>query len=181
LTATSLRASGPLGIYGIIERVVFEPDRDAPERIQLWGVFAFVDGGIGEAGATTEPTRGYLYLRIPGNRESMLTGDVAATIRTEWRDLESVAGTGEAVAFGAYSYIGAFGGLQTDVTTSNPPYVLANAPGLGILTGLRVRPASAPPSDPAIYNTNVGIVRLDAEGSHREVVAMLRERLDAGR
>ena len=45
--AAPLKASGPLGIYGIVEKVVFEPNEQAPERIQLWGAFAYVDGAAG--------------------------------------------------------------------------------------------------------------------------------------
>jgi len=40
-----LIASGPVGFYAVIEKVVFEPDEKAPERMQLWGAFAVVDGG----------------------------------------------------------------------------------------------------------------------------------------
>ena len=42
--AAHLTASGPLGIYGIVEKVVFEPNEAAPERIQVWGAFTYVNG-----------------------------------------------------------------------------------------------------------------------------------------
>jgi hypothetical protein len=45
LAVGDLTASGPVGIYGVIERVVFEPDESAAQRIQVWGAFAFVEGG----------------------------------------------------------------------------------------------------------------------------------------
>ena len=89
---TPAAASGPVGFYGIIERVVFEPDAKAPDRIQVWGVFASVD--IHDRGAPVpEPERGYLYFEAPPG----------GTARTEWRDLAAVAGTGQAVAFGMWS------------------------------------------------------------------------------
>ena len=44
--APRLFASGPVGIYGIVERVVFEPSEQAPERIQVWGAFAIVDSTL---------------------------------------------------------------------------------------------------------------------------------------
>jgi hypothetical protein len=173
-TATWLRASGPLGIYGIIERVVFEQGANGPERIQLWGAFAFVDGGVEAARGTTEAARGYLYLRMPGPGETLLTEDIEEIVRAEWADLASVAGTGQAVAFGDYRYSGGFDAA----TTSDPPYILALAPGGGLSTDLRVRPATETPEEPAIYNTNVGIVELDEAGSHRGIVAGLRALLD---
>lgn len=37
-------ASGAIGIYGIVERVVFEPDERTPTRVQVWGAFAYADG-----------------------------------------------------------------------------------------------------------------------------------------
>jgi hypothetical protein len=35
MTAT-LTASGPLAIYAVIEKVIFEPSEQMAERIQLW-------------------------------------------------------------------------------------------------------------------------------------------------
>jgi hypothetical protein len=57
-------ASGPLGIYGIIEKVVLEPDGAPPERIQLWGAFAYVEGGSGQSLTVSPAVRGYLYFRL---------------------------------------------------------------------------------------------------------------------
>src|SRR5438552_4109754 len=63
--AAELIASGPVGIYAIIENVIFEPSEEAPERIQIWGAFAVVDGGLTRPGATSKPLRGYLYFKLP--------------------------------------------------------------------------------------------------------------------
>ena len=60
LWAVSLSASGPVGIYGIIDKVVFEPNEQNAERLQVWGVFAYVDGGAstgGTNGTSTAKTR----------------------------------------------------------------------------------------------------------------------------
>src|SRR2546422_6642770 len=91
--AADLIASGPVGIYAIIERAVFEPSEQAPERIQIWGAFAVVDGGLTRPGATSKPLRGYLYFKLPD-------GSARAVARTEWMDLKYVAGTGQAIGFG---------------------------------------------------------------------------------
>jgi len=39
-----LAATGEVGIYAILTRVVMEPNETAPERIQLWGVFTLGEG-----------------------------------------------------------------------------------------------------------------------------------------
>ena len=31
--------NGNIGIYGIVDKVVFEPDGSSPERVQIWGLF----------------------------------------------------------------------------------------------------------------------------------------------
>ena len=42
---------------------------------------------------------------------------------------------------------------------------------------LRVRPAAEAPTSPAIYATNIGVVKLSATGSHTDVVAALKAAL----
>src|SRR5688500_8246933 len=96
--AVNLGASGPLGIYGIVEKVVFEPNEQSPERIQVWGAFAYVDGGVGSSLTVSAPKRGYLYFRLGSSADSL--------VKNEWADLKSVAGTGQAVGFGRWGYIG---------------------------------------------------------------------------
>jgi hypothetical protein len=54
---------------------------------------------------------------------------------------------------------------------------LERAPRGGAYTDLRVRPATETPSAPAAYQTNAGIVRLTADGSHAELVTQLRAAL----
>ena len=39
LVQISPAKNGNIGIYGIVDKVVFEPDENAPERIQIWGLF----------------------------------------------------------------------------------------------------------------------------------------------
>ncbi len=60
LMAPRLIASGPVGIYGIVEKVVFEPNERSPERIQVWGAFAYVDGGANSGLGVSAVKRGYL-------------------------------------------------------------------------------------------------------------------------
>jgi hypothetical protein len=174
----SLTASGPLGIYGIVEKVVFEPDEKAPERIQVWGAFAYVDQDQrpGRAGAVSPAKRGYLYLTLPIILPA--TKSQVEVIRREWADLKAVAGTGQAIGFGSWGYTGGFVGLQPDANTTSPPYILEAAPRGGARADLRVRPASEAPTSPAGYQTNAGIVRLAADGSHAVIVQQLKDALN---
>lgn len=172
----SLNASGPLGIYGIVEKVVFEPDEKAPERIQVWGAFAYVDLRSEPDRAVSAPQRGYLYLTLPVVLPA--SKSQVDVIRREWADLKAVAGTGRAVGFGNWGYSGRFSGLRPDAPSSQPPHIFEASPKGGTLTDLRVRPASEAPTAPAGYQTNAGIVRLDADGSHAAIVKQLKDALN---
>ena len=102
LSAVSLTASGPVGIYGIIDKVVFEPNEQNAERLQVWGAFAYVDGpGPEEAGMNVSPAkRGYLYFKIRSAHPGFTSEGQIKASRNEWADLKAVAGTGQAVGFG---------------------------------------------------------------------------------
>ena len=56
-----------IGIYAIVDKVVFEPDEKSPERIRIWGVF--VVPVLMSSGHYKEPQRGYLYFRIAPSEE----------------------------------------------------------------------------------------------------------------
>jgi type IV secretory pathway protease TraF len=90
MVVVNARASDAIGIYTLVEKVIFEPNETAPERIQIWGVFALSDAQHGDN--YQAPQRGYLYYSLPRiNREAALK---------EWADFKRIAGTGEAVGFG---------------------------------------------------------------------------------
>ena len=175
--AVDLVASGPVGIYGIIEKVIFEPNETSPERIQVWGAFAFVENGLAQPGATSKPQRGYLYFKLPDFSLPGRDKNQLSIIRTEWADLKSVAGTGQAVGFGNWGLVGGFNGLDSRTTGSTFPYLLELFPGGGSQTDVRVRPQSEAPKNPAVYGTNAGIVKLPEQGSHAGIVKQLKEAL----
>ena len=85
------RASDPVGIYAVIDKVVVEPSTGDAERVQIWGVFAVAQSGKGDR--YTPPARGYMSFTLPKDKQ-----DVA---RKEWNDLKKLAGTKQVVAFGA--------------------------------------------------------------------------------
>jgi hypothetical protein len=83
-------ASDWTGIYARVDKVVFEPNESAPERIQIWGAFALAtkDSRYDYDAAQ----RGYLYFSVKPGKEEVC--------RKEWADLKAVAGTGQIVGFG---------------------------------------------------------------------------------
>jgi len=92
LLAPAVRASDPIGVYAYVDRVVFEPNDAAPERIQVWGGFALAKKTETRLDYH-DPERGYLYFKLrPGDEE---------ICKKEWADLNSVAGKQQIVAFGS--------------------------------------------------------------------------------
>ena len=89
--AAPLRASDPVGCYGIIEKVVLEPNDTEPTAIQIWGVFALSTAPF--TGNTYQAVqKGYLYYTCPKGKDS--------TCLAEWFDMRKMAGKGEIIGFG---------------------------------------------------------------------------------
>jgi hypothetical protein len=88
-----VNASGPIGVYALIDKVTFEPGSDKPERIRILGVFIAAEQRPDNSTVYSAPQRGYLYFRLPGNN--------AELARREWSDLKSVAGTRLVVGLGS--------------------------------------------------------------------------------
>ena len=161
LAAVQISASGPLGIYGIVEKVVFEPSEASPERIQLWGAFSYVEGIMPDGLlVVSRAQRGYLYFKLRSESEKV-------TVGREWLDLKAVAGTGQAIGFGRWP-----GGVR-----ENPPSVILGPELRGTEADFRVRPATERPASPAPYLTNFGIVKLPDQGAQEWIVKQLREAL----
>ena len=110
-------ASDPVGIYALVDKVVFEPNETYPERIQIWGAFAIAEG-YGYTYKNAEP--GYLYYKVNSEKPT--------ACRNEWTDLKTVAGTGQIVAFG--SRHGEKGALRKKETKPENPDVYPVAMGL---------------------------------------------------
>ena len=85
------RASGPVGVYALVDKVVLEPNQKSPTRIQVWGTFAVAkdERGAPRYGA---PVHGYLYYTLKEDERDLC--------RRDWAGLKKVAGTGQCVAFG---------------------------------------------------------------------------------
>jgi hypothetical protein len=161
----NVQASGPASTYAVLERVVFEPNEAAAERIQIWGAFAYVDGGLRTPLLTSTPERGSMYFRILPNS----TEGQKQAIRKEWADLKAVAGTGQAIGFGNWFYIGDFSQAPT-----RGRILVDNVDRSQESGDVRVRKDGEAKGQPTIYSTNFGLVKLPATGSHAAVVAQLR-------
>lgn len=84
-----VKASDPMGVYCMVEKVVFEP-ADCPDRAQIWGACAVATPNNGTS--YKPAARGYFYYSIPTGKEDV--------VRAEWADLKTAAGKDEAVGFG---------------------------------------------------------------------------------
>jgi hypothetical protein len=138
LGTTTLRASDMVGVYALVEKTILEPAAADPSRVQIWGVFAVAKEGASDA--YTEPQRGYLYYECPQGK--------AATCRSEWADITSVAGKGQGVAF-----------------------AMRRKP-IG-----RVRKADEKPASPDPYPIAMGVSRLDSDAYHSAMTDKLKAAL----
>jgi hypothetical protein len=166
LATSALQASGLVGIYAVVSKVVFEPDDKSPERIQIWGAFTLVDGGATSGGKTLTPQRGYMYFALPSAAENANRRQVALK---EWADFKAIAGTNHAVAFGRFNYFGAF----TDELISVP----AGMVDMGNVLRSPVRADSVAPVSPTIYPLNMGLTKLSDTGDLATIVNQLQQAL----
>lgn len=81
-------ASDPIGVYAVINKVVFEPSDESAERVQIWGVFSVAEGAGMKYRA---PELGYLYYQLPKQKPELA--------KREWNDMKALAGKLEAVGF----------------------------------------------------------------------------------
>jgi hypothetical protein len=90
LTLNTNAYSDWTGVYARVDKVVFEPNTAAPERIQIWGAFALASKENRFDYDTAQ--RGYLYYSLKPGKEEVC--------RKEWADLKAIAGTGQIIGFG---------------------------------------------------------------------------------
>ncbi len=88
-----VQASGPIGVYALVDKVTFEPSADKPERIRISGVFIAAAETPDNSTTYASPQRGYLYLALPRGNEELA--------RREWADLRTIAGTRQVVGLGS--------------------------------------------------------------------------------
>jgi len=96
LPVPAVTASNPIGVVGVIQKVILLPDETQPTTAQIWGAFAISDGAMINYSdwptSYSKPRAGYLYYKVPVGQ--------LADCQKEWLDLKAVAGTKAVVAFG---------------------------------------------------------------------------------
>jgi len=96
LAVTPVKASDPVGVYALVERVVFEPNESAPTAVQIWGAFALSVTPEKRPYPPEErygaAQKGYLYYTCPAGK--------AAQCTAEWKDLQKMAGGADIAGFG---------------------------------------------------------------------------------
>jgi hypothetical protein len=161
-----LTASGPVGVFAVIEKVVFEPDGTTAanaERVQVWGAFSYVEGGIQFAGPLHDIERGYMYFTLPKGTPAQVQA-----ARNEWADLKGVAGTGQGVAFGQWIAPPQQGGGPLGVMVER---VRWDSPGYSLYVQKQLPPQRLP----TLYITNTGIVKLPDSAPYASVLKRLRD------
>lgn len=166
VVSLNVRASGPASMYAVLERVTFEPNETAADRIQIWGAFSYVQGTLKSPFLTSAPEYGFMYFRMASNA----TEAQKQTIRKEWADLKAVAGTGQAIGFGNWFYFGDF--IQAP---GKGAFVANNVDRSQGSDTVRVRKNSEPRGEPTVYTTDAGLTKLPPTGSHASVVAQLKD------
>jgi hypothetical protein len=90
------RPSNPVGVIGVIQKVILSPDETQPTTAQIWGAFAISDGAMINYSdwptSYSKPRVGYLYYKPAVG--------LLADCQKEWLDLKAMAGTKSVVAFG---------------------------------------------------------------------------------
>ena len=144
------QASGPVGVYTLIDKVVLEPSAENPERILIYGAFSIRTDNQGTFQA---PQRGYLYYALP-------PGANKAAILREWSDLKGAAGTRTVIAFGGTSFgeYAADGRGVTRAPVYQPP---------------RLRKTGHKPENPDLYVTGSGLSKVRSDTDYGPVKSLL--------
>ncbi len=95
VSARTMRASDPVGVYGLIDRVTVTTAAGGQETAQVWGTFSI---------AVTPPSRTYKPEEAYGKAQKgyllFTCAERKALCEAEWNDLKSLAGKDEVVGFG---------------------------------------------------------------------------------
>jgi len=161
-------------IYGIVERVVLEPNERAPERIKIWGAFALLytnqepPAEYHGIGTPYDPTRGYLYFKLPPVARGDTKKLAQEAAKREWADLKAVAGTGQAITFGSWSstYLGLVRNSRSETGfVAGPPYDDA----------LRVHDEKERSARAIPYTMDTGITKIPNQGKYAGLVTQLQK------
>ena len=158
-------------VFGIVERVVFEPNEKDPKRIKVYGAFALLytaQDPVLKEGSPYSPTKGFLYFKLPEADRSDIEKQLQAAAKKEWADLKAVAGTGQAISFGSWSsaYLG------TSRNTRVNGFVSVDGDH-----SLRVYSASERGADAIPYTMDSGIVKIQSQSRYATLIPLLEKTL----
>jgi hypothetical protein len=93
-------AGGPPPVYVVVDKVVLEPNADAPERIRIEGCFVrqLHEKGLPWEKTYMKPVEGYVFMSIEKGKEK--------ECRAVWAQWQKAAGTGKVVGVGACLHAG---------------------------------------------------------------------------
>jgi len=154
VSASILKADGPVGVYAMVQKVVIEPNEASPKTLQIWGVFVWVDGGLKSPGPINLPQRGYLYFRLPDGAAE------ATAAKKQWTDIKAIAGSNQIIAFGDWKYSGPFEDL----------YI----PATGGLEDIRVRKQTEAPAKPIAYPIKTGLLKIADDPAHESLRSLMK-------
>ena len=159
LNIGTVRASGPVGVYALIDKVTMEPNAENPERILIYGVFSIRAGE--NQGSFQAPQRGYLYYTLPSGGILPAGGNRALILR-EWSDLKAAAGTRTVIAFGGTSFADFVADPKGGPLHTPPPY----HPPLLRKTGDK-------PANPDPYETGAGLSKMRSDTDYEPVKSLV--------
>lgn len=160
-------------IYGIVERVVLEPNEKAPERIKIWGAFALLYANqepVRVSDGPYAPHRGYLYFKLPPVPRGDTKKLAHETARKEWADLKAIAGTGQAITFG--SWTSNYLGLARNSRSEN-----GFVGGPSQEDALRVYDEKERSGSAIPYTMDTGIARIPDQGKYAVLITQLKNKL----
>jgi hypothetical protein len=147
LAAGASQASGPLAVFGVIDKVVAEPSAE-PTRVLLWGTFVTATTRPGEAVSYSKPAYGFLHYAIVARDEEQC--------RREWSDMQKHTGTGEVLGWGDVERGGDFGRVRRATASKGEPDAFPISSGVVLMRAdsnfpparaLRTTPAPVAPAD----------------------------------
>jgi len=141
-----------VGIYGIVDRIEFEPNEQSPQRIRIHGAFTVP---VPMSSFQRQPARkGFLYF-------SMVPERAASTLK-DWNALRAAAGTGQGVGFGHY-WVGGPG--------------VGGNPYSALVVTLHADTAAAAKPEPYPVSLLDGVVKMEKHEEEAAILPTLQEAL----
>jgi hypothetical protein len=116
LAGSVARASNPVAVIAVVDKVVFAPTDDAPTSVHVWGTFVVKQELASEDREYLGPMYGYFAYKAPGGKE--------ADCRKDWNEMRKFAGTGKVLSWGEREREPNWPGKTARVEEYDPAYGL---------------------------------------------------------